>query len=142
MTKTDQITRTEFWENIREYEGELAYGSETILLGHVTRDCGGEHDDAPLNQDNAAWWLEAYRNYATAESAVQAIRESMEERGADQRDADGLITEYMDRVIDDGVLNGDETPSIMRDKEDLGELYDDYAPLPFSRDDFIFWASV
>ena len=69
MTRTDLAS---FMAEIRRFEREIAYGSETQLWNPLimqmekltgikgTDIASGNHDDATIPQDEAHWWIGAY----------------------------------------------------------------------------------
>jgi len=137
---SEPITREDFWDEIKRYESEYAYGSETILLGDAIDRCGGRDDDTPLDQEQAAWWLTAYRQYAAYEDARESIFKTTGERGGEPRAVAALIEALSEAVFDQGIFDGTERPPVLNRRDAAGNVYDSVPTAPkakISRAEFI-----
>lgn len=85
-TNNQQISFREFAQEIKGREGELAYGSETAMLGDLNSrmaELGGKdwrESDEIVPAGEVAWWRRAYELYA-ADLALP-----LDERATDLQD--------------------------------------------------------
>lgn len=84
---------------IKDMEGQLAYGSETILLGDAINNITNQWPADPEEHAEAAeWWIEAYDSLAEWEQLPG-------ERTQDE------VDEFFDR----GLFDGESKPQILDD---------------------------
>jgi hypothetical protein len=108
------MTYRELREQIRDYEGELAYGSETTLWGEfyrnpaVYREEGADDENDEVDEQEAIWWLTAYASLERYQDLPGATQDK-----------------YADEFFTAGLFNGDAEPSCLAEAEAETDMDED-----------------